>query len=135
MKWIVRVLARRLALDEFDAPENQAAVRAGLALAGLAMLLRIVFWAVANRYWEDAFITCLHSENFASGLGLTHVRPGEPPLHGFTSPLSVLVPLVGDMIRVGFGLEFIKLVPSAAALTVVYTVALGIHPSVRCPRR
>jgi len=132
MKWIVRVLARRLALDEFDAPENQAAVRAGLALAGLAMLLRIVFWAVANRYWEDAFITCLHSENFASGLGLTHVRPGEPPLHGFTSPLSVLVPLVGDMIRVGFGLEFIKLVSiPAAALTVVYTVALGIHPSVR----
>lgn len=132
MERFAHLLGRGLSLEGFDAPENRAAVRAGLALAALAMLLRIVFWAVTNRYWEDSLITCLHSENFAAGLGLTHVRPGEPPLHGFTSPLSVLVPLVADMIRIGLGLEFIKLVSiPAAALTVVYAVALGIHPSVR----
>lgn len=132
MDRIAHFLGRTLSLDGFDAPENRAAVRAGLALAALAMLLRIVFWAVTNRYWEDSLITCLHSENFAAGLGLTHVRPGEPPLHGFTSPLSVLVPLAADLVRIGLGLEFIKLVSiPAAALTVVYAVALGIHPSVR----
>lgn len=132
MERFAHILTRGLGLDGFDAPENRAAVRAGLALAALAMLLRIVFWTVTNRYWEDSLITCLHSENFAAGLGLTHVRPGEPPLHGFTSPLSVLVPLVADMVRIGLGLEFIKLVSiPAAALTVVYAVALGIHPSVR----
>ena len=52
----------------------------------------------------------LHSENAASGLGLTLFHPGQPPVYGFTSPLGVLVPLLGDSIHVGFGLILIKLV-------------------------
>lgn len=132
MDWLTGKLRRALLLEGLDAPEHRPIVRVGMALAVAAMVLRLLFWLVTHRYWEDSLITCLHSENFALGLGLTHVRPGEPPLHGFTSPLSVLIPLVGDLVRVGLGLEFIKLVSiPAAALTVIYTLAIGIHPAVR----
>ncbi len=123
-----------LGIEGLAAPENRAAAKWGLGLALLAMLVRAGFWAYTQRYWEDALITCLHSENFVQGLGLTHVRPGEPPLHGFTSPLSVLVPLMGDFMHVGFGIEFIKLVSiPAAALTVLYLLGICIHSSVRLP--
>jgi hypothetical protein len=128
-------LARRLGLAGLDAPEHAGIVRVGLIIAAIAMLVRVVFWAFTQRYWEDALITCLHAENMASGLGLTHFRPGEPPLHGFTSPLSVTVPLIGDLIHVGFGIEFLKLVSiPAAALMVLYVLAIGLHEKVRLPR-
>jgi hypothetical protein len=123
---------RLLALDGLDKPENRNVVRIGFAFALIAMLLRLIFWGYTHRYWEDALITCLHSENFALGKGLTHFRPDEPPLHGFTSPLSVLVPLIGDLIKVGFGLEFLKLMSiPASALTVLYLLAFAIHPKVK----
>ncbi|MBI1321496.1 MAG: hypothetical protein GC168_21465 [Candidatus Hydrogenedens sp.] len=129
---LAELLEKRLGLEGLSAPENRAVVRWGFGLAVLAMVLRVVFWVVTQRYWEDALITCLHAENFAQGFGLTHVRPGEPPLHGFTSPLSVLVPLLGDLMHVGFGVDFIKLVSiPAAALTVIYVLAIAVHPSVR----
>lgn len=127
-------LARFLAIEGLDAPENRSAVRWAFGIALGAALIRIVFWVLTQRYWEDALITCLHAENFALGHGLTHVRPGEPPLHGFTSPLSVLVPLIGDLMHVGFGVDFIKLVSlPAAALTVLFLLAIAIHPSVSLP--
>lgn len=75
-----------------------------------AVLIRLFYWVYTGRTWEDALITVLHSENAVRGLGLTHVHPGEPPLHGFTSPLSVLLPLAGDVIQVGFGLSLLKIV-------------------------
>ncbi len=132
MEILVKQLSRWMGIERLDAPEYRAIVRIGLGIAVLAMLVRIVFWAYTQRYWEDALITCLHSENAASGLGLTHVRPGEPPLHGFTSPLSVLVPLLGDLLHVGFGVDFLKLVSiPAAALTVLFVLGLGIHSAVR----
>lgn len=128
-------LARRLGLAGFDDERNADIVRVGFLIALVAMLLRAFFWAFTHRYWEDALITCLHAENMASGLGMTHFRPGEPPLHGFTSPLSVLVPLIGDLMHVGFGIEFLKLVSiPAAALTVLYVLAIGLHEKVRLPR-
>jgi hypothetical protein len=74
----------------------------------LAVLIRLFYWIYTGRTWEDALISVLHSENAARGLGLTHVQPG-PPLHGFTSPLSVLLPLVGDLVHIGFGLSFLKI--------------------------
>lgn len=127
-------LGRLLGIGGLDVPENRTIVRAGVILALLAILVRAVFWLCVDRYWEDALITCLHSENLVSGFGMTHVRPGEPPLHGFTSPLSVLVPLVGDLMRVGFGLSFIKIVSMpAAALTVLYLLGIGIHSGIRLP--
>lgn len=127
-------LARALGIEGLDAPENRTALKWGLVMATLAMLLRAFFWAYTQRYWEDALITCLHSENFAQGFGLTHVRPGEPPLHGFTSPLSVLVPMMADLVHVGWGVDFLKLVSiPAAALTVLYLLGIAIHPKVRLP--
>ena len=132
MDFLVRALQRGLKLEGLDNESNRFAVRAAVVIAGVAMVLRILFWIYTQRYWEDALITCLHAENFASGLGMSHVRPGEPPLHGFTSPLSVLVPLMGDWVHVGFGIEFLKLVSiPASALTVLYVLAICIHPKVQ----
>lgn len=132
MDLAIRFLQRGLGIEEVAQEENRFLVRAALIFAGIGMILRVIFWMYTQRYWEDALITCLHSENMASGLGMTHVRPGEPPLHGFTSPLSVLVPLIGDLIRVGFGVEFLKLVSiPASALTVFYVLGIAIHKQVR----
>ena len=89
---------------------------------GVAVCIRLFFWMYTHRTWEDALITVLHSENAASGLGLTHVRVGEPRIHGFTSPLSVLVPMAGDLIHVGLGLTLIKLV---SALISAFSVVFG----------
>ncbi len=91
-----------------------------IALSGC--VLRLFFWAYTDRTWEDALITVLHSENFASGLGLTHHHPGFPPVHGFTSPLSVLIPLVADVVHVGWGIGFLRLV---SALIVIPTILLA----------
>jgi hypothetical protein len=89
----------------------------GLLLA--AALLRIFFWRYTGRTWEDALITVLHAENFWQGLGLTHVKPGEPPLHGFTSPVSVLIPLLAGVVNAAWGLAFQKLLSVVAAVGVV----------------
>src|SRR6201996_4728827 len=97
------------------------------ALMVVAVLIRLFYWHYTHRTWEDALITVLHSENAASGLGLTHLQPpGEPPLHGFTSPLSVLIPLVGDLVHVGWGLPFLKLVSVFAGAIAVW---LGVRIS------
>jgi hypothetical protein len=86
-----------------------------------AFLLRLVFWVYTGRIWEDALITVLHSENFYHGLGLTHFRIDDPrPLHGFTSPISVLLPLVADRFHVGWGLPFEKLVSLIAGPVTVW---------------
>jgi hypothetical protein len=100
-----------------------------------AVAIRFFYWGYTHRTWEDALITVLHSENFARGLGLTHLQPpGEPPLHGFTSPLSVLIPLVGDLVHVGWGLPFLKLVSALCAPVAVWLGArisqvLGLPPA------
>jgi hypothetical protein len=94
------------------------------------MGLRIFFFAYTHRTWEDALITVQHSEDFVRGMGLTHpVPPGEGPLHGFTSPLSVLLPLVGDLMHPGFGLTFLKLLSifaGGASVWLAAEIALGI---------
>ena len=129
------ILHRRLGVEGLDAPENDLVLRFGLGLAMLAVVLRFFFWAYTDRTWEDSLITVLHSENLMNGLGLTHyLGKGEPPLHGFTSPLSVLVPLMGDLFKIGFGLSFIKLVSAmTGGLTVLYAMAIAIHPKIKLP--
>ncbi|HEX4154166.1 MAG TPA: hypothetical protein VHY48_01010 [Acidobacteriaceae bacterium] len=95
--------------------------RALFVLMVLAILVRLFYWHYTDRTWEDALITVLHSENFVRGLGLTHLQPaGEPPLHGFTSPLSVLIPLVGDLVHVGWGLPFLKLISALCGAIAVW---------------
>src|SRR6476659_5797846 len=66
----------------------------------LALISRIVFWAYTDRVWEDALITIAHARNAVDGLGLVH-HAGEGHVQGFTSGLSVLVPLAGEAIHSG----------------------------------
>jgi hypothetical protein len=92
-----------------------------VVLLTIAFVLRLVFWVYTGRTWEDALITVLHSENFYHGLGLTHFRIDDPrPLHGFTSPISVLVPLLADRFHVGWGLPFQKLLSLIAGPVTVW---------------
>jgi tetratricopeptide (TPR) repeat protein len=129
-----RVLRRVLGIEGLDTKDHDILVALGLVVAAVAVGIRFFFWWYTGRVWEDALITVLHSENFVNGLGMTHYRVGEPPLHGFTSPLSVLVPLIGDLFKAGFGLSFIKIVSAfAGGLTVLYVMAIAIHPKVRLP--
>lgn len=128
------ILKRYLGMEGLDTAENDRVLHFGLALAVLAVLLRFVFWYYTRRDWEDSLITVLHSENFVRGLGLSHYHPGETPLHGFTSPLSVLIPLAGDVFRAGFGLSFIKLASAfAGGLAVLFALAIAIHPRIKLP--
>src|SRR5690348_1755921 len=94
-----------------------------LILSSIAIAIRLFFWFYTGRTWEDALITLQHAENAARGLGLTHT-PGSPPLHGFTSPISVLIPLVGEFLHPGFGLSLQKLV---SALCGGISVWLGMR--------
>jgi hypothetical protein len=97
--------------------------RIGWTLAIVAVLVRIVFWRHTGRVWEDSLITILHAENAVAGLGLTHVHPDEGPIHGFTSPLSVLIPLVGEWLADGWALETIRVASLVAAFFTVLVAA------------
>jgi hypothetical protein len=102
----------------------------GIAAGGC--LLRLFYWLYTGRVWEDALITVLHSENFAAGLGLTHHHPGFPPVHGFTSPLGVLIPLAADIFHPGWGLKLIKLVSALISIpTVLLAAAVALNPAFR----
>jgi hypothetical protein len=60
-------------------------------------------WAT-GRIWEDALTTTTHARSFADGFGLTH-HVGEPPTYGFTSALSVLMAIPGELVAVGGGVN------------------------------
>jgi hypothetical protein len=80
-----------------------------LATAILAGLIaRIVFWAWPGRILDDALITIKHAKNLVEGHGLTHHLGEDGPVHGFTSALSVLVPIPGEAIGPGGGLVFLR---------------------------
>ena len=97
----------------------------GLAL--LAFFLRLFFWYFTNRTWEDALITLQHAENAVRGFGLTH-HAGGLRVHGFTSPISVLIPLMGEFLHRGFGLVLQKL---TSAVSGGISVLLGIRVAQR----
>lgn len=88
--WIKRAVAFARAW-----PEVVIAMLAGVTA-------RAVFWQMTHRMFEDGLITITHARNAAEGLGLTH-HPGEGHVHGFTSALSVLVPLLGELVKPGGG--------------------------------
>src|SRR5450759_193921 len=104
---------RGTAVLDIDAAAKDGAgpfpARVALLFALLAIALRLFFWFYTGRTWEDALITLQHAENAARGLGLTHTPQSGAPLHGFTSPLSVLIPLAGELLHAGFGLPLLKL--------------------------
>jgi hypothetical protein len=98
--------------------------RVALILVAIAVALRLFFWAYTQRVWEDALITLQHAENAVRGLGLTHTPQAGPPLHGFTSPLSVLIPLAGEWMHGGWGLPLLRLI---SALLGGVSVWLGMR--------
>ncbi|QDV38871.1 hypothetical protein [Tautonia plasticadhaerens] len=61
-----------------------------VAFALASALSMLSYAAFTDHIWEDFFITFRHSENLAEGRGLVF-QPGER-IHGFTSPLGVLLP-------------------------------------------
>src|SRR5262249_41259319 len=85
---------------------------------GLALVMRILFWIFADPTFEDALITLTHAQNAAAGLGLTH-HEGEAPVHGFTSVLSVMIPLAGGLIDPVLGLQLLRLVSLGAVVLAV----------------
>jgi len=91
-------------------------------VVGLAA--RLAFWIVTNRVWEDALITVTHARNAVAGIGLTH-HPGEPVTHGFTSAMSVLIPLAGEAVSPGSGI-FVLRVASLLALVATIVFAARI---------
>ena len=94
-----------------------------VGFVALAVIVRIVFWIYTDRTWEDALITLTPARNAWLGYGLTH-HLSEPRVHSFTSPISVLVPLLGEAF--GLGLTLLKLTALAAsAITIVCAYAIG----------
>ncbi|MGH9153394.1 MAG: hypothetical protein ACRD03_13570 [Acidimicrobiales bacterium] len=90
---------------------------------------RVVFWMMTDRRFEDGLITVTHAQSLFEGIGLTH-HAGEPRVqHGFTSALSVLVPLVGEAVRRGAGLNAVRLASIGAfavASLYAYLLARGL---------
>lgn len=90
-----------------------------LSLAILAAVLyRVGFWIAATPTFEDALISFTHVRSAAEGLGLTH-HAGEPPVHGFTSAASVLIPLIGELVAAGSGLILLRIVSLLVAVATI----------------
>jgi hypothetical protein len=86
----------------------------------LCLIARIVFWAATDRKLDDAMITIKFDKNLADGFGLIH-NFGEGHVQGFTSALSVLVPMPGELIYHGGGFLFIRLASLVCfALAAIY---------------
>jgi hypothetical protein len=96
-----------------------------VAFIVLGVIARIVFWAATDRKLDDAVITIKFDKNLADGFGLVH-NFGEGHVQGFTSALSVLVPVPGELIYHGGGFLLIRLVSVACfALAAVYAYRIA----------
>lgn len=83
----------------------------------LALVVRLFFWFYTGRIWEDALITITAARNVWEGFGLTH-HASEPRVHSFTSPISVLIPLVAEPFNAG--LLAMRLSSLAASVATIY---------------
>ncbi len=83
-----------------------------------ALFVRVAFVAYTGRVWEDALITVAHARSAVEGSGLTH-HLGEPITHGFTSALSVLIPLLGEAIDPGSGITAMRVGSLVAAMATI----------------
>jgi hypothetical protein len=96
-----------------------------IAFIVLGVIARIVFWAATDRKLDDAMITIKFDKNLADGFGLIH-NLGEGHVQGFTSALSVLVPMPGELIYHGGGFLFIRLASVACfALAAFYAYRIA----------
>jgi hypothetical protein len=98
-----------------------------------ALIARAVFWLMTHRMFEDGLTTISHARNAVEGLGLTS-HPGEGHVHGFTSALSVLVPLLGELAKPGGGgFVAIRLASMASVVIAIYAAHL-IGRELQIPR-
>ena len=105
-----------------------------LSIAAIAIIIRVVHFHYTERTWEDALVAVLHAENFWNGLGLTHFHNNQSPTYGFTSPIIVLIALIGEAFNERFGLIFIKIVSIfSGGMTVLYAYSIGKHPKINLP--
>ena len=96
-----------------------------IGFIALGLIARIVFWAVTDRKLDDAMITIKFDKNLADGFGLVH-NLGDGHVQGFTSALSVLVPMPGELIWHGGGFFLIRLVSLACfALAAIYAYRIA----------
>ena len=61
-----------------------------LLFAAAAVVIPLSYSLYTNHLWEDFYITFRHSRNLCEGKGLLYNPPER--VHGFTSPLGVLLP-------------------------------------------
>jgi hypothetical protein len=85
----------------------------------LATVARVIFWVVTDRRWEDALITITTARNGALGHGLVHHMGEGHANWGFTSPLSVLIPFVGEVLHAGAGMLSLRLASIAGAIVAI----------------
>lgn len=83
----------------------------------LALATRLAFWFYTGRVWEDALITITAARNVWEGFGLTH-HASEPYIQSFTSPISVLIPILGESLHAG--LLAMRLSSLAASVATIY---------------
>jgi hypothetical protein len=119
-----RLRSRRPSRDEATAFVAAHWLPVAAVVAG--WVARITFWQVTDRKFEDGLITVTHAQSVIEGIGLTH-HAGEPHVqHGFTSALSVLVPLAGELVKHGSGITTLRLASLVAfAFAVVYAYRLS----------
>jgi hypothetical protein len=83
----------------------------------LALVARLTFWLYTGRVWEDALITITAARNVWEGVGLTH-HASEPYVQSLTSPISVLIPILGEWCHAG--LLVLRLSSLAASVATIY---------------
>ena len=88
-----------------------------VSFIAVALLSRVIFWLYTGRVWEDALITITAARNVWEGVGLTH-HASEPRVHSFTSPISVLIPIVGEAFH--SGLLALRVASLAGAVATIY---------------
>lgn len=77
-------------------PGTARSGRGALALVAVVCFASVLGYALwTGHVWEDFFITFRHSRNLVEGRGLTYNPPER--VHGFTSPLGVLLPALCDL--------------------------------------
>lgn len=95
-----------------------------VAFIVLGLAVRLIFWLYTHRVWEDALITITAAQNVWEGFGLTH-HASEPRVHSFTSPISVLIPMVAGPFHAGLmALRLSSLVASVAAIFFAYRIGV-----------
>jgi hypothetical protein len=93
-----------------------------IAAVVIALLVRVAFVLYTRRVWEDALITITPARNLWLGNGLTH-HISEPRIHSFTSPISVLIPIIGEAVHAGLrALRLASLVGAVGAVVYAYRI-------------